>query len=211
MTMRTGYGAFALLLTVQTCWILVPAFYLYRSAIGARADAIGAAASTARLDMAASVAMVRGDLWAQSALVHAALMETNPTFSIGVRERLVKALLYAPYQPEIWLKLAQLADQFKWTHYNALALLKMVYYMGASDIKLVPPRTKLALRLDGAVADIELRDMVKGDMELILRHRPALTPTLLEAYRAATPTGRALADSVVARLKPDLLAILRKQ
>lgn len=152
--------------------------------------------------MAASVAMVRGDLWAQSALVRAALM---------VRERLVKALLYAPYQPEIWLKLAQLADQFKWTHYNALALLKMVYYMGASDIKLVPPRTKLALRLDGAVADIELRDMVKGDMELILRHRPALTPALLEAYRAATPTGRALADSVVARLKPDLLAILRKQ
>lgn len=172
------------------------------------------AARSTNLDKAASLALVRGKLWGNSALASAALMENDPAASSGsvsIRERLVRALVYAPYQPEIWLKLAQLADQFKWTRYDAMALLKMVYYTGAGDIDLVPLRTKLALRLDDVVADVELRDLVTRDVELILRHRPELTPALVEAYKSATPAGRALADSVVARLQPGFLGTLRSQ
>jgi hypothetical protein len=210
---RIACGAFALLLTMQACWILIPDFYLSRG-LGVEVGAVGSAARSANLDKAASLAAVRGDLWGNSALVRAALMEKNPAASSGsvsIRERLVRALVYAPCQPEIWLKLAQLADQFKWTRYNGLALLKMVYYTGASDIELVPPRTKLALRLDDAMADVELRDLVKRDLELILRRRPELTPALVEAYKSATPAGRALADSVVARLEPGFLGTLQSR
>ena len=211
---RLACGAFALLLMVQACWILIPGFYLSRGLPGAQVAAGGAAARSTNLDKAASLALVRGKLWGNSALASAALMENDPAASSGsvsIRERLVRALVYAPYQPEIWLKLAQLADQFKWTRYDAMALLKMVYYTGAGDIDLVPLRTKLALRLDDVVADVELRDLVTRDVELILRHRPELTPALVEAYKSATPAGRALADSVVARLQPGFLGTLRSQ
>jgi hypothetical protein len=139
-------------------------------------------------------------------------MEYDPAAnSDSVNERLVRALVYAPYQPKVWLKLALLADRLKWTRYNTLAVLKMVYYTGASDIDLVPPRTKLVLRIGDAVADVELRDLVKRDVELIVQRGPELTPALVEAYKSATPAGRALADSVVARLKPGLLGTLRSQ
>jgi hypothetical protein len=214
LPIRLACGAFALLLMMQACWILIPSFYLSRSSPGAPVSAVGAAARNENLDKAASIALVRGDLWGSSALARAASMENNGAAnsgSVSVRDHLVKALVYAPYQPKIWLTFAQLADQFKWTRYNASALLKMVYYTGASEIDLVPPRTKLALRLDDATADFELRDMIKRDVELILRLRPELKPALVEAYKSATPAGRALTDGVVARLEPRLLGTLRNQ
>jgi hypothetical protein len=192
---------------------LIPDFYLSRG-LAAQVDVGGAAARSANFDKAASLALVRGDLWASSALARAALMESNPAAnsdSVKLRERLVQALVFAPYQPKVWLKLAQLADQFKWTGYSTLALLKMVYYTGASDIDLVPPRTKLALRSDDAVADVEVQDLVKRDIELILRRSSELSPALVEAYRSATPAGRALANSVVARLEPAFLDALRSK
>lgn len=210
---RLACGAFALLLMVQSWWILIPGFYLSRG-LAAQADVGGAAARSADLDKAALLALVRGDLWAVSALARAALMENDPAAnsdSVKLRKHLVQALLYAPYQPKVWLKLAQLADQFKWTGYSTLALLKMVYYTGASDIDLVPPRTKLALRLDDAVADVEIRDLVKRDIEMILRRSPELSPALVKGYRSATPAGRALVDSVVARLEPNFLGALRSK
>jgi hypothetical protein len=210
---RLACGAFALILMVQACWILIPDFYLSRG-LAAQVDVGGAAARSANFDKAASLALVRGDLWASSALARAALMESNPAAnsdSVKLRERLVQALVFAPYQPKVWLKLAQLADQFKWTGYSTLALLKMVYYTGASDIDLVPPRTKLALRSDDAVADVEVQDLVKRDIELILRRSSELSPALVEAYRSATPAGRALANSVVARLEPAFLDALRSK
>ena len=211
---RLACGAFALLLMAQACWILIPGFYLSRGLPGAQVATRDEAARSMNLEKAASLALVRGKLWGNSALAGAALMETAPAASSGlisVRERLTRALVYAPYQPEIWLKLAQLADRFNWTGYDALALLKMVYYTGASDLDLVPPRTKLALRQDDVATDVELRDLVTRDVELILRHRPELTPALVEAYRSATPAGRTLADGVVARLEPSFLNTLRSQ
>jgi hypothetical protein len=210
---RLACGAFALLLMVEACWMLIPDFYLSRG-LTAQLDVAGAAARSANFDKAASLALVRGDLWGSSALARATLVENDPAGNLdsaSLRERLIRALIYAPYQPKVWLKLAQSADRFKWTRYNALALLKMVYYTGASDIGLVPPRTKLALRLTDAVADVELRDLVRRDVELILQRGSELTPALVEAYKSATPAGRALADSVVARLDPGLLSTLRSQ
>jgi hypothetical protein len=208
---RLASGVFALFLAVQACWILIPSFYLSR---GSSSALVSAAARNDNLDKAASIARVRGDLWGKSALAHAAFAEEDGAVSPDsdwIRDQLIKALVYAPYQPKIWLKFAQLTDRFKWTGYNNLALLKMVYYTGASEIDVVPSRTKLALRLDGAVADFELRDMLKRDVELILRQRPELTPSLVEAYNSATPAGRALAASVIARLEPGLLSTLRGQ
>jgi hypothetical protein len=213
-TIRLACFTFALFLMVQACWILIPNFYSSRGSPGAKISAEGAAARSENLDKAASIALVRGDLWGKSALARAALMENNTaesSGSVGIRDHLVRALIYAPYQPKIWLRFAELADELKWIRYNTSSLLKMVYYTGVSETDLVSQRINLGLRLNDAVGDLELRDMIKRDVELILRRRPELTPDLVKAYKSATPAGRGLMDSVIARLEPGLLSTLRTQ
>lgn len=210
---RLACALFGLVLAAEACWILIPEFY----SGGLRVREAGAAASSAEsdnLDKAASLALVRGDLWAKSALASAAALERNPGASSAdgqVRKRLINALINSPYQADVWLTLARLADQFKWTRYDIPALLKMVYYTGANDVRLVPARTKLALRLNATGADMELQDLVKRDVNLILRRWPELRPALVEAYRSANPEGRALADRVIARSDPAFLRAVRSQ
>jgi hypothetical protein len=211
---RVACALFGLVLMAQACWILIPVFYT----VGLRAEGTGLANSSLveseDLNRAASLALVRGDLWAKSALASAAVAESNPAAAPvddRVRQRLVNALLYAPYQAKIWLRLAELADKFKWTGYDIRALLKMVYFTGPNDISLVPGRTRLALHLNGTAVDLDLRDLVERDLELILRRRPELRPALVTAYQSANPQGRALADGVIARTDPPFLRMVEGQ
>jgi hypothetical protein len=130
----------------------------------------------------------------------------SPTIAYGhVRDILTRALRFSPYQGHAWLTLALLADQFERSRYDLTALLKMVYYTAANDINLVPARTKLALRLNAAALDVELQDMIRRDLTLILRQLPNLRPALLDAYRAAPPAGRALAERMIAGIDPGFL------
>lgn len=204
---------FSLVLMAGAFWILMPQFYSSGGLRSGKARPVASIAEGENLDKAASLALVRGDLWAKSALASAALLESNPAPNSAddrVRERLVKALTYAPYQPDVWLRLARLADQFKWSGYDVPALLKMVYYTGSNEVDLVAARTKLALRL-APTSDPELQDFVKRDVNLILRRWPDLRPALAEAYRSANPEGRALADGAIARTDPAFLKAVRSQ
>jgi hypothetical protein len=213
-TVKLACALFGLLLMAGACWILIPEFYLSGAS---RSEVAGTTASleeSESLDKAASLALVRGDLWTKSALASAALLESKPPSNSAndrVRERLVSALTSAPYQADVWLTLARLANQFKWTRYDVAALLKMVYYMGSNDVDLVAARTKLALRLNMTTVDVELQDFVKRDVNLILRRWPELRPALVEAYGAANPEGRALVEGVIARNDPAFLSALRRQ
>jgi hypothetical protein len=205
---------FGLVLMAGASWILIPEFYLSGASRSEKAGTVASLEESENLDKAASLAVVRGDLWTKSALASAALLQSDPGLNRAndrVRERLVNALTRAPYQADVWLTLASLANQFKWTRYDIAELLKMVYYTGSNDIDLVAARTKLALRLNATTVDMELQDFVKRDVNLILRRWPELRPALAEAYRSANPEGRALAEGVIARNDPAFLSALRRQ
>jgi hypothetical protein len=128
-----------------------------------------------------------------------------------VREKLVRALMHAPYQPQTWLTLARFAGRFKWERYDRTALLEMVYHTGLDNIDLVPQRTKLVLGLDAYHLDAELSEMVTLDVNFVMRARPELWPGLVEAYRSASPEGRAVVEHSAVWSDPSFRLKVRKE
>jgi hypothetical protein len=162
---------------------------------------------------AATVAGVRGDLWAESAFAGATLLgsRADPTAEQKTRDGLNRALRYAPYRSDVWLTFALLAAANKWQGVDPKALLKMAYYTGPNEADLIPARVKAAFRLIDGVADAELQDMVKSDVRIILRRLSNLRPTLIEAYKSGSIEGRRLEEKLIAELDPDYLNTLRGQ
>jgi hypothetical protein len=201
--LRLACGLGALILTIQACWILVP------EAFAARGSSTAISAGDRNdLDRGASLAVVRGDLWAQSGLAHVGISERKgwPDGSPRqARASLVNALRFSPYQARVWLILARLSNQFGWAGYDPAALLKMSYYTAATDARLLPATLKLALHLRATETDVELQDLVRRDTELVLRRFPVLRPALAEAVEGARPGVKALAEHIIGQLDPDFL------
>lgn len=169
----------------------------------------------ARLKHNASLAIVRGDLWAKSALAGSSLLQNATAAATAtqddVRDDLILSLRYAPYRSEIWLTLATLSERYKWRQRpEVITQIKMAYYTGPSEKKLIPARLKVALRLIGPGEDIELGDMIRRDIQLILGRWPALKPDIVDAYKQASPDGRTLAERLIAEVDPTFLASLRQ-
>lgn len=204
---RLAVTLLGLVLATEAAWVLLPELYASGGLLRLT-RAANRLENTKNLENAASIARLRGDLWAKSAIRSAMLLEENPNINLApdhVRDILVRALRYSPYQGEVWLTLARLADHYKWPGYDRAALLKMVYYTAANDINSMSRRTMLALRVDATALDVELQDMIVRDITLILRQLPELRPGLLEAYKAANPSGKALAERTIAGIDPDFL------
>jgi hypothetical protein len=207
LRLACGLGAF--ILATQGLWVLGP------EAIASRElSAVTSAGNTADLDRAASLAAIRGDLWAKCGLVRAGLSERNGWHDGSAQQArvsLVNALRFSPYDGPVWLTLARLADQFGWSDSDPAALLKMSYYTAATDAELLPATLKLALRLPAIETDIELQDVVRRDIELVLLRFSRFRPALAEAFEGASGAGKALAEQVIAQLDPTFLKSLRRQ
>jgi hypothetical protein len=162
----------------------------------------------------ATIASVRGDLWAESAFADASLLLASPTDPLGeqqTRGDLSRTLRYAPYRSDVWLTFALLTEIYKWQGADSKALLKMAYYTGPNEANLIPARVKAAFRLTGASADPELRDMIKSDVRIIRHRLPALRPILVDAYKSASVEGRSLEEGLIAELDQDYLKTMRNQ
>ena len=212
--MRSFCALFGLLLAVQAAWVLIPAYFL----LGSETVAFGATyppvsiSEKKNLEYAASYAVVRGDLWAEYGFAGTALLQGAPTQTSShedLRHDLLKALRFSPYRSDVWLTFALLAERHNWSAYDPGALLKMAYYTAPNDVELLPERIKLALRLNSTVADLELQDMIKRDVSLIVGRLPALRPALVEAYTSASIDGRRLAERQIAESDPGFLKELR--
>jgi hypothetical protein len=167
-----------------------------------------------RVQEAATIASVRGDLWAETAFAGAALSLTTPANRQNEEETrgaLIRALRYAPYRSDVWLTFALLAETHKWQGVNPKALLKMAYYTGPNEANLIPARVKAALHLIGGVADPELQDMIRADVSFIFRRLPALRPILIDAYKSGTVESRTFEEGLIAELDPNYLKDMRSQ
>ncbi|MCG2645426.1 MULTISPECIES: hypothetical protein [Bradyrhizobium] len=214
LLVRSCCALFGLLLAVQAIWVLIPAYLLWGNGtvtFGATSPPVSVREKN-NLDHATSFAIARGDLWAEYGFAGAALLQGTPTRNgsdEGVRHDLLGALRFSPYRSDVWLTFALLAEQYKWSAYDPAALLKMAYYTAPNDVELIPARIKLALRLSSAVADLELQDMIKRDVGLIVGRLPALRPALVEAYALASADGRRLAERQIAETDPVFLKEMR--
>jgi hypothetical protein len=217
--MQFALALFSVALTTQAAWILLAERY---PAGHTRLPTDPKAANVMRLEQdrikrAASVAVVRGDLWTETAFTFAGQLWSDPAIQSDGNDRssgdvlksLTQALRYSPHRGDVWLLFAALADRYKWARYQPGLLLKMSYYTAPNELTLLPLRLNVLLHASGAIGDAELQEMARRDISLILTRAPALKPTLVDAYRSASPAGRAFAERVISEIDPGYLSIAR--
>jgi hypothetical protein len=212
---------FAFVLACQAAWILVAEFY--RPALPvfpANAQAAEAAASQqSAAELAASVGVVRGDLWAEYALTCLGPFWSDDQNKVSpqisetierVRELADRALRLSPHDARIWLVLASIDSRLDWLTGKAAAALRMSYYTGANETELIALRLPLAVRSD-ALGDPDFQQLVSHDVRVIVTRKPELKPVILAAYRDALPTGQQFIEQTLQEIDPTLLASLRSQ
>jgi hypothetical protein len=219
---RVGLAVFGAFVSAQALWILMPERY-QPNRISLPVDGKTAAialAQQAKTNNAASLAGVRGDLWAEAAFTYSGqlwvdqameLGSTADRFSTEALTPLTQALRYSPHRGDIWLMFAALAHQYKWSNYQTNSLLKMSYYTALNELALFPLRLNLSLHAKGVIEEAELAEMVRRDISIVLTSAPTLRPALLAAYRSALPEGRIFAERVIAEIDPRFLALVRAQ
>jgi hypothetical protein len=136
-------------------------------------------------------------------------LDAGGPLNAEARTTLTRALRYSPHRGDVWLMFAALADQYKWSEYQPILLLKMSYYTAPNELALFPLRLNVSLHAKSVIDDAELQDMVKRDISVILTRAPALKPALVAAYKSALPQGRVLAERVISEIDPDYLGVVR--
>ena len=216
--LRVALALFGVFLSAQAAWILL-AERQRLNHIRLPVDGKTATITFAEQDkskQAASLAVVRGDLWADSAFAHGSQLWIDRAMELDAdqlnaeaRTALTRALRYSPHRGDVWLMFAALADQYKWSEYQPSLLLKMSYYTAPNELALFPLRLNVSLHAKSVIDDAELQDMVKRDISVILTRAPALKPALVAAYRSALPQGKVLAERVISEIDPGYLGVVR--
>jgi hypothetical protein len=219
---RVALALFGVVLSTQAAWILLPERYRLnhiRLPVDGRTATI-AFAEQDKIKQAASLAVVRGDLWAESAFTYGGQLWINQAMELDAGDHLntealealktlTRALRYSPHRGDVWLMFAALADQYKWSGYQPSLLLKMSYYTAPNELALFPLRLNVSLHVRGVIDDAELQDMVKRDISVVLTRAPALKPALVAAYRSALPQGKVFAERVISEIDPGYLDVVR--
>jgi hypothetical protein len=221
MYFRMPLLLFSGLSAVLALWILVTQLSL-GEAYGLPTSAeTAAAARVHRHDaaLAASIGIIRGELWARSAFTYADLFWDNPIKPVNTsvddagsanaaRRILGKALSYAPHRADVWLAFAAIGSRFNWQNPDPASALKMAFYTGPSETSLIPMRLVVAAQ-SNALNDTDVQQFVRRDIRLVLLRVPDLKPAIQSAYREATSANRRIIESAVNDLDPTFVELLR--
>ena len=214
--LRTAALLIAALLGMQCVWLL--AAELVRPGVDRLpTDPASAAAAAEHRDAAfwaASIGGVRGDLWAESAFTNADLLwgnkgargNKNITGTLAsARASLDHALNDSPHLSSAWLLFAGLAAGFPSLGLDATTLLKMSYYTGPSEQRLVPLRLRIAVHSD-QFSDVEVRQFVGRDIHFLLAGKQK--SAIAEAYNTASSAGKSFIEQTVKDIDPSALGAL---
>ncbi len=211
--LRVALTLFGVFLSAQAAWILLAERHRLnhiRLPVDGKTATI-ALAEQDKIKQAASLAVVRGDLWAESAFTYGNLLwlDAGDQLNTEALKTLTRALRYSPHRGDVWLMFAALANKYKWSGYQPSLLLKMSYYTAPNELALFPLRLNVSLHAKVVIDDAELQDMVRRDIRVILTRAPALKPALVAAYRSALPQGKAFAERVISEIDPGYLGVVR--
>jgi hypothetical protein len=208
---------FAILLGAQSAWLLITEYS--RSGITKLpTDAAAAAAAAGKRGAAASAASIgaiRGELWAELAFTYANLVvggsgsdaaSNLPGTLVPARADLDRALDDAPTQSNAWLLRSELGLLYPASGIDGAQALKMSYYTGPSEERLIPLRLNMAVRVN-KFNDIELSQLVSRDLRLLLARKQ--NAVIIQAYNAASVDGKNFIEQSIGDLDPSLLDTLR--
>jgi hypothetical protein len=201
----------AALLGMQSLWLLLPELIrpnINQLPTNARAASAAAEHHNAAV-WAASVAQIRGDLWAQSAFTQADLLwpsnaKTDEALSTALQRAhriLDRALRNTPNTFAAWLMLAALTSRFNTTdRSSAIEPLKLSYYTGPSERELVPLRLEIAIRLE-SFNDFEMRQLINRDIRLLLEQKQEAT--IGKIYNTASVNAKSFMEQTIRNIDPS--------
>jgi hypothetical protein len=205
---RTGIIGCTVLLALQSLWCVLPE--IVRPPLPADSSANAADELVDKRIVAAGWAArfgaLRGDLWADVALISSGLDWANgrrnlrpPTGRSLVKARMaaVFALRHSPHDARVWLALAALSNLTMAFHHQVVPAVKMSYYTGPNEAKLIPLRLLVAVQPGVLVDDEELQQLFRHELRTILGRRSELRSAIVAAYREAGPTARQLIEQEV--------------
>jgi len=214
LPVRLAVLLIAFLLACESVWLLLPGVSgadIERLPL----DKTSAAAAASKRDaaaFAASVASIRGDLWAQSAYTYADLLwsspgptDNRPALEQG-RASLDRALAKAPHRSDVWLLLAALAQRYRLEGIDATQALKMAYYTGPSEQDIIPLRIVIAAMSD-FTPDAEMRQFVSRDLRWLAAEKQ--NSAIAAGYNAASAAGKHFIEQTLAEISPTALQGLR--
>src|SRR5262249_25178174 len=213
--LRTAIFTSAMVLGLQAAWIL--ATELSRRATITDPASVEEGTADSPYQIAASRAarfgLVRGDLWAESALSFVNLSPTGFSSTVdlsrsetveNVRTKAKQALRYSPQDARIWLVLATLDSQLSARDSRFAASLRMSYYTAANEIELIPLRL-LLLAQSNALTNDAFNQLVNHDIQKFITRAPHRNSPIKTAYREASPVGRQFLNQILAELDRTLL------
>jgi hypothetical protein len=209
----------AVLLGLLAIWILAAEIIRprlsYFPASRQEADVWSGARGSA--GMAASLGVVRGDLWTVAAVSQAApflfgLAEGQAADRSrgeieSARATAERAARWSPHDSRVWLVLSGLGIRLQADAAKTAEMLKLSYYTGSNDPWLAPLRLSLAVQSD-AIDDTELQSLAELEIQRIVDRRAELKPAIAEAYRNARPQGRSFIEATLRRSDPAFLATI---
>ncbi|MGY8667467.1 hypothetical protein Q3C01_34650 [Bradyrhizobium sp. UFLA05-109] len=125
------------------------------------------------------------------------------------RSQLTNALSRVPYDAELWLALALLEAQRDPNGPATVEALRMAYFTAPNEAELMPVRLDTATRFD-ALADPDLRELVQGDVRLMLTRQPDQKAAVVSAYRRASNRGKAFLEEAIQTIAPTFLTALHR-
>ena len=165
--------------------------------------AAGPDASPALLHVEAELGWLRGDLWGAYALAGAARPDADKAAAReAFRSAAQGALALAPYQPRLWLRLAEneRENSDATTHFDAV--LKMAYDTAPADDPGMADRLEMALSGIGA-PDEELDEFARGDVRAMIGHDRL--NQLSTVYARLGGGGRRFIERAVEATRPELV------
>jgi hypothetical protein len=213
---RIALALFGLGLTTQAAWLITAERYSQGHLSSTEQNTASIDARRDEIRKAAAIAILRRDLWAESAFALVTQPWTDPGAALDhddvpepALNAFTHALHYSPHRGDVWLLLAALASRHKWAGYDRAALLKMSYYTAPNELGLFPLRLHVALGSD--VSEPELREMIKRDISIVLSRLPALKPALVAAYHSAPADSKVYAENLISEVDPGYLKTIRAQ
>jgi hypothetical protein len=210
-TFHVSLISLAVVTAIYCLWLLISELtqpHVIRMPIDLQ-TAAAAATKRAEANWAARFGILRGDLWAEAAYTFADLLwkssKNDPNLSQSLetaRNRLDKAIRYAPTNAGVWLLLSGFAAQFK----EATEALRMSYFTGPSDLSLMPIRTFVAAQMP--TLDADMQQLARRDVRILLTHQQK--PAIMQAYRASSSAGKRLIEQEVSEKDPTFAQALRR-
>ncbi len=118
------------------------------------------------------------------------------------RAALARTVRHAPHDSRAWLQLAAVEMKAGAAPDTIAAALKMSYYTGSNEAELVAQRIGLAAN-PGLAGDTELKTLLETEI-LAVAQQPAVKPSLVQAYRQASPETQARLREIVAAIDASL-------